>query len=144
MCGLGFDLGSCWPPHTAHYVDTTRVVGRDLQTLGSQPVMPKNLPDHWLARQAWRQAGQGGRHALHGFRWALGWLGPDSVNYQQVFPSSFKMEFSTPRHLASSLIPACVVSGGILGQLEAPVRTACRSCGMGLKHDTHNPHDNSS
>ena len=20
----------------------------DLQTLGSQPVMPKNLPDHWL------------------------------------------------------------------------------------------------
>ena len=22
----------------------------DLQTLGSQPVMPKNLPDHWLGQ----------------------------------------------------------------------------------------------
>ena len=24
----------------------------DLQTLGSQPIMPNNLPDHWLVAQA--------------------------------------------------------------------------------------------
>jgi hypothetical protein len=24
------------------------VTGLDLQTLGSQPIIPKNLPDHWI------------------------------------------------------------------------------------------------
>ena len=50
---LGFNLGFCWPPHTVHPIVTTRAAGRDLQTLGSRPLMSENLPDHW---QAWRQA----------------------------------------------------------------------------------------
>ena len=29
----------------------------DLQTLGSQPVMPKNLPDHWAAHARWDLTG---------------------------------------------------------------------------------------
>jgi hypothetical protein len=29
----------------------------DLQTLGSQPIMPKNLPDHWVAMTLWTYSG---------------------------------------------------------------------------------------
>ena len=131
---LEFELGSCWQPHTAHDVATTRAAGRagrhatmiveDLQTLGSQPVMPENLPNHWQACHAWRHAMQGGREAWQIFWWALGWIGPDYVDYQRVSPGGSEMGFSTPRHSAATLIAACVVSGGH----PRPIRDTGLSC----------------
>ena len=115
---LGFDLGSCWPPHIAHHVATTRAAGMDLQILGSQPLMPKNLPDHW-------QAGQGKD------------LG-EPLAYLTRFPwvtNGFALvvsKWSSPRHVIwpPHSLPLVWVSGGILGQSGAPVQAACRSCGM--------------
>ena len=72
---LEFELGSCWQPHTAHAVATTRAAGRagrhatmiveDLQTLGSQPVMPENLPNHWHVMHGGMQCREGGRHGKY-------------------------------------------------------------------------------